>query len=91
MGTVRLRHASKPRLSSHYSGIAGIAVAPRIELQIIPAGAVRKYPAMPGSLVLQINGIYQAGFYDACALMCRRLLETPCCCWHSKEREKAKS
>jgi len=27
------------------------------------------------ALVIQINGTYQGGFYDACAVMCRRLLE----------------
>jgi hypothetical protein len=75
MGTVRLRHASKPRLSSRYSEIAGVAVAPRIEQPIIPTGLFENTRPYLEALVLQINGTYQAGFYDACALVCRRLLE----------------
>jgi hypothetical protein len=75
MGTVRLRHASKPRLSSHYNEIAGTTVTPKIEQQIVPTGLFENTRPYLEALVLQINGTYQAGFYDACALMCRRLLE----------------
>jgi hypothetical protein len=74
MGTVRLRLASKPRLSSRYGEIAGAVVTPKIESQVIPTGLfenTRPYLV----LVVQINGTYQGGFYDACAVMCRRLLE----------------
>lgn len=75
MGTVRLRHASKPRLSSRYSEISGTAVTPKIEQQVIPTGLLENTRPYLEALVRQINGTYQAGFYDACALVCRRLLE----------------
>jgi hypothetical protein len=74
MGTVRLRHASKPRLSSRYGEITGIDVTPKADSQIIPAGLFENTRSHLEDLVIQINGTYQAGFYDACAVMCRRLL-----------------
>jgi hypothetical protein len=75
MGTVRLRQASKPRLSSRYGEIAGTAVTTKTDSQIIPAGLFENTRPHLEALVVQINGTYQAGFYDACAVMCRRLLE----------------
>jgi hypothetical protein len=79
MGTVKLRLASKPRLSSRYNEIAGTGVAPgidpRIDSHIIPTGLFEDTRPHLESLVIQINGTYQSGFYDACAVMCRRLLE----------------
>ena len=74
MGTVRLRHASKPRVSSRYSGIARAANPPETDGQIIPAGLFENSCPHLEALAIQINGTYQAGFYDACAVMCRRLL-----------------
>jgi hypothetical protein len=75
MGTVRLRVASKPRLSVRYNEITGTVVAPKLDAEIIPAGLFDETRPHLESLVLQINGAYQRGFYDACAVMCRRLLE----------------
>jgi hypothetical protein len=75
MGTVRLRVASKGRLSSRYNEIAGTATATKADTQIIPAGLFENTRPHLESLVTQINGTYQRGFYDACAVMCRRLLE----------------
>ena len=75
MGTVRLRVASKARLSSRYNEIAGTATAPQADTQIIPAGLFENTRPHLESLVTQINGSYPRGFYDACAVMCRRLLE----------------
>jgi hypothetical protein len=75
MGTVRLRVAGKSRLSSRYNEIAGIAAAPATDAQIIPAGLFENTRPHLESLVTQINGTYQHGFYDSCAVMCRRLLE----------------
>jgi hypothetical protein len=75
MGTVRLRVASKPRLSSRYNEIAGTVVTAAADAQIIPEGLFENTRPHLESLVAQINGSYQQGFYDACAVMCRRLLE----------------
>ncbi len=75
MGTVRLRVASKSRLSSRYNEITETAAAPKIDQHIIPAGLFENTRPYLESLVVQINGTYQSGFYDACAVMCRRLLE----------------
>jgi hypothetical protein len=75
MGTVRLRVASRSRLSSSYTEIAGTVVAPENDRYIIPTGLFENTRPYLETLVIQINGTYQRGFYDACAVMCRRLLE----------------
>jgi hypothetical protein len=74
MGTVRLRIAGKSRLSSRYNEIAGMVAAPTTDAQIIPAGLFENTRPYLESLVTQINETYQRGFYDACAVLCRRLL-----------------
>jgi hypothetical protein len=74
MGTVRLRLTSKSRLSSRYNEIAGTAVTPEDGTHIIPAGLFDDTRPYLQTLAVQINGTYQSGFYDACAVMCRRLL-----------------
>lgn len=74
MGTVRLRFSSKSRLSSSYNEIVGAAVTPDAAAHIIPAGMFDDTRPYLQTLVVQINGTYQSGFYDACAVMCRRLL-----------------
>jgi hypothetical protein len=77
MGTVRLRRASKSRLSSRYGKIAGTGAMSKVDLEIVPMGLFENNNARSHleTLVVQINGTYQAGFYDACAVMCRRLLQ----------------
>ena len=42
---------------------------------MIPTGLFENTRPYLETLVIQINGTYQGGFYDACAVMCRRLLE----------------
>jgi hypothetical protein len=75
MGTVRLRLASKPRLSYRYSEITGSTDTDKIHSHVIPTGLFENTRPYLEALVIQINGTYQGGFYDACAVMCRRLLE----------------
>ena len=41
---------------------------------IIPTGLFDNTRPHLQALAVQINGTYQSGFYDACAVMCRRLL-----------------
>jgi hypothetical protein len=74
MGTVRLRLASRSRLSLRYDEIAGRVVTPEQGAHIIPAGLFDNTRPHLQTLLVQINGTYQSGFYDACAVMCRRLL-----------------
>jgi hypothetical protein len=80
MGTVRLRLASKTRLSLRYNEIAETLVTPRIDpgadAYVLPARLLENTRPYLEALALQINGTYQSGFYDACAVMCRRLLES---------------
>jgi len=72
MGTVRPRHASKPRLTSRFGEFIGTS---KIDPQVVPPGLFENTRPYLETLVVQINGTYQAGFYDACAVMCRRLLQ----------------
>ncbi|MDW8213784.1 MAG: DUF4145 domain-containing protein [Roseiflexaceae bacterium] len=61
--------------------IALIGAAPEEGLipqtqQVIPHSLVRGTRGYVEKIVYQINGSYQNGWYDACAVMVRRLLET---------------
>ena len=75
MGTVRLRTASRSRLSSHYNEISGTVVTREIDARVIPTGLFENTRPHLEALAVQINETYQGGFYDACAVMCRRLLK----------------
>lgn len=74
MGTVRLRLASRSRLSSRYGAITGTVAPPEQGAPIVPADLFDNTRPHLQALVAQINGTYRSGFYDACAVMCRRLL-----------------
>ena len=43
---------------------------------IVPLSVVRNSRAYIERIVHQVNGCYDAGWYDACAVMIRRLIET---------------
>lgn len=75
MGTVRLRLSCKSRLSSQYNAISGAIVPPGIDAHIVPTGLFENTSPYLEAMVVQINKTYQGGFYDACAVMCRRLLK----------------
>ena len=75
MGTVRLRLSSKSRLAPRYNEISGTVAAPALGVHIIPAELLEKTQPYLESLAVQINETYQGGLYDACAVMCRRLLK----------------
>lgn len=71
----RIKLSSRPSLDQKYSEFSS-SPKPTIDSHIIPAEdfiATRRYLE---AIVLQINGSYQFGQYDACAVLCRRLMET---------------
>ena len=43
---------------------------------IVPLSVVRNSRAYIERIVYQVNGCYDSGWYDACAVMIRRLIET---------------
>lgn len=43
---------------------------------VLPENAVKGTRAYLEQMALQINGAYDYGFYDACAVLCRRLMES---------------
>lgn len=74
-GTFKLKLGSKAGLDTRYSPLLK-RPTPKVESHVIPSEdfiATRRYLE---TLVFQINGAYQFGFYDACAVLCRRLIET---------------
>lgn len=49
---------------------------PKVEALVISKEGFSESRKYLHSMVDQINGCYQYGFYDGCAVMCRRLMET---------------
>jgi hypothetical protein len=73
--TVKLRLAAIPQLSSKYSPLAGSVPTPKIDHHLLPEDIVEGTRQYLQALVQQINGSYHFGFYDACAVLSRRLEE----------------
>jgi len=91
MGTVRLRLASKPRLSYRYSEITGSADPGKIHSHVIPTALFENTRPYLEALVIQINGTYQGGFYDGLRGDVAVEFWSACCCSRSNGRQKAKS
>lgn len=71
----KLRLGSKARLAERYGPIP-VSRAPKIDPRVLaPEDFEHTRPYMK-ALVEQINGSFQFGFNDACAVLCRRLMET---------------
>src|SRR5690349_19671035 len=74
-GTVKLRLSAIQPLSLKYRPLAGATVV-KVDDHVLPPelfeGSSRQYLR---SLLTQINGSYHFGYYDACAVLCRRLQE----------------
>jgi hypothetical protein len=75
VGNFKLKLGSKAALATRYEPLMKRPI-PKVESHVIPSEdfiATRRYLE---TLVFQINGTYQFGFYDGCAVLCRRLVET---------------
>jgi hypothetical protein len=75
VGAFKLKLGSKAALASRYGPLLKRPL-PKVESHVIPSEdfiATRRYLE---TLVFQNNGTYQFGFYDGCAVLCRRLVET---------------
>lgn len=74
--TWRLRLQAKKKLDSIYETI--IDLPPKIKLtdSILPRALFENTRTYLEKIIFQINGSYDSGFYDCCAVMCRRALET---------------
>jgi len=62
-------------LNQRYLPLLGARQA-QVEGKILPPDMVARTRAYLEQLVHQINGAYEYGFFDACAVMCRRLMES---------------
>lgn len=74
-GTFQLDIRRLSELDEKYSELLD-RTALSIQDTILPADWVAGTRGYLERLVLQINGSYQLGFYDSCAVLCRRLLES---------------
>lgn len=59
-----------------YESVAAIPRKLRLTHSVLPQSLFSNTRSYIEKVVVQINGTYDAGFYDGCAVMCRRLLET---------------
>ena len=74
-GFVKLRLASLPALEAQYRPLAGKQEA-RVEYKLIPEALVKGTRRYIERFVWQLNGCYEAGFYDGSAVLSRRLIES---------------
>lgn len=74
-GTFRLNVRYLDQLDEKYDELLAAKRVP-VSDSIIPLEWVAGSPGHVQRLVQQINGCYDLGFYDACAALCRRLMES---------------
>lgn len=73
-GTFKIRLASLSELDQSFEPLLG-GRAPKVEHALLPIGQTQGSRRYIERLALQLNGTYEGGFYDACAVMVRRLAE----------------
>ncbi|MHC4054680.1 hypothetical protein [Bradyrhizobium sp. 25ACV] len=74
-GSYKIKLSKKSLLEQKYESLLKRPM-PKVESHVLASDdflATRRYLE---TLVRQINGSYQFGFYDACVVLCRRLMET---------------
>lgn len=74
-GTVKLRLAAFASLRDRYTEFVSSAPKPKIDDHVLPPELLEGSRKYLQELVRQINGTYHFAFYDACAVLCRRLEE----------------
>ena len=74
-GTIQVDVRRLPGLDQQYSDILKVKKV-EVEGKLLPKEWFVGTRSYLERLVHQINGTYQFGFYDACATMCRRLMES---------------
>jgi hypothetical protein len=74
-GTYRIRLGSRKDLDQRYLPLLG---GPTVEVvyAYLPAAQVKGTRRYLERIAWQLNGCYEQGFYDGCAVLCRRLVET---------------
>ena len=74
-GTFQIDLRREAELNEQYSELLDIHPV-EVEDSIIPSEWVVGTRNYLEQMVVQINGCYQFGFFDACAVLCRRLMES---------------
>ena len=73
--TFRIPLARKSKLDERYVALLKRRVV-RVSDAVLPAETVTGTRKYLEELARQINGCYDSGFYDACAVLCRRVVES---------------
>lgn len=71
----RIRIASRAKLDNQYVSIAGHTPIKKSNA-VLPSSLFHDSRGYIEKVVAQLNASYEAGLYDCCAVMCRRLAET---------------
>jgi hypothetical protein len=74
-GTYRIRLASRKDLDKRYLPLLGGPTA-EVVYAYLPAAQIKGTRRYLERIAWQLNGCYEQGFYDGCAVLCRRLIET---------------
>ena len=74
-GTFQIDLRKIPELDSKYASLLKLKMHQPSET-LIPSEWVKGTRAYLGKIVNQINGCYELGYFDCCAVMCRRLMES---------------
>lgn len=74
-GCFRVRITARASLDDSYSSIAGYQPIRRSD-SVLPSEIFSGSRGYIEKVVAQLNASYDAGLYDCCAVMCRRLAET---------------
>ena len=74
-GTLQLDLRRITDLDTEYMHVLGLRRV-AVTGAVLPTATAAQTRAYLEQLVYQINGAYESGFYDACAVLCRRLMES---------------
>jgi hypothetical protein len=74
-GTFQLDVRRLSDLDDKYLDVLGLRRV-KVTGAVLPVETVAGTRAYLEQIVYQINGAYESGFFDACAVMCRRLMES---------------
>lgn len=74
-GTFRISPTKKAELDRRFSPLLKRRKV-KVSDELLPDAVIQNTRKYLHDLAHQINGTYDAGFYDACAVLCRRLIES---------------
>lgn len=74
--TFKLRLGSKSDLDDHFSPLLGGPAPPPVKHAYLPEAQTKGTRQYLVKMAWQLNGCFESGYYDGCAVLCRRLMES---------------